>query len=80
MNETLTGNEWTNGTITPNDTTVYETNRIVGLLVTASGNLTLQDPQGNEITLSSVASNTFLPLKPKKIKASTTAGIVVLYK
>ena len=80
MQGSLTGNEWTNGVVTPNDTTTYNTNRMVGLLVTTEGNLVLEDVQGNEVTLSSVSSNTILPLKPQKIKAGTTAGVVVLYK
>jgi hypothetical protein len=80
MYETSTGNEWTNGPITPSDTTTYDVNKMIGILVVSTGNLVLVDSQGNQITLSSVAANSILPLKPKKIKAATTAGVVILYK
>lgn len=79
MQGTLTGNEWTDGVVTPSDATTYDINKMIGLLITTEGNLVLEDAQGHEITLSSVVANTILPLKPKKIKASTTAGTVVLY-
>jgi len=74
-----TGNTWTNGIVTPSDTTSYDTNKMRGLLVLTTGNVVLADAQGNVITLSNVPANSILPLKPKKISAATTAGIVILY-
>lgn len=80
MYETTTGNEWSNGVVTPSDTIKYDVNKMIGILVINSGNLVLEDSQGNQIILTSVASNTILPLKPQKIKAASTAGVAILYK
>lgn len=71
---------WSDGAVSAGDSITYNPNEIVGLLVLATGNVVLEDASGHTLTLTSVAANTFLPLRPTKIVNGTTASVAVLYK
>jgi hypothetical protein len=79
-NTQLLGKSWTDGIITDSDTTTYDPALIAGLFVITTGNVVLDDANGNTLTLTAVNANTFLSLRPTKIMAATTATISVIYK
>lgn len=79
-NTKLTGQSWTDGVITASNSTVYDPNLIAGILVVTTGDVVLDDASGNTLTLTSVDANTFLPLRPTRIMAATTATVSIIYK
>ena len=65
--------------VTPSNTT-YLAPGIVGLAVTETGDVAMEDAEGNALTLSSVAAGTVLYFSPARVKATgTTATVVALY-
>ena len=63
--------------VTPNDTTVLTPGV---LYVGGAGDLTVETAGGDEVTFTSVAAGTFLPILISKVKVATTATNILILK
>lgn len=66
--------------VTPNDATDLPRGTCQGLMVTATGNLSVLMAGGGQLDLTGVAANVLLPLNVRRVRATgTTATVVALY-
>lgn len=66
--------------VTPSDVDDLPRKPCQGLLVTATGNLSVVMEGGGQVDLTGVAANTLLPLRVSRVRATgTTATVVALY-